>query len=438
MSPIINLTGTSAGLTPTHVDKNYCSTARSASYESACNAQGVPGTVWIYPSMRRGGRMIYAMDVTNASSPAILWKFGCPNLANNTGCVPASATNVTSIGQTWSMPAAAASVLGYASPVVIVGGGYDACEDANTPTPSCSTPTGAGVFVLDAQTGTQLAFFATTRSVAADVALVSVATAGVVDHAYAADTGGNIYRIDFGSAGKASWVMNRIAYTTGSGRKFLFPPALLVAPGNQVYVAIGSGDREHPLQSEYPYTNVLNRFYVLKDNLASTAAVNLDNTTVMLDLTYDASDPGTGNLTGGTSCSTVGVLPTSSMDGWFIDLNLNGQGEQTVTSAIIAAGMVAFSTNRPIPQAQGTCATTLGAAYGYWVNLFNASGGIGVSGAACGGQRDTSFVGGGLPPSRSSPACRSTVRSSMPSSAQGLSGGASAAYARSRRPGDRA
>ena len=399
ISPIVNFPGTPAGITPTPVAKNYFFDGSIGLYEGATNAQGAPGTVWIYPSMRRGGRMIYAMDVTNASSPAILWKFGCPNLANNTGCVPASGSNVTSIGQTWSMPAAAASVLGYASPVVIVGGGYDACEDANTPTPSCATPTGAGVFVLDAQTGTQLAFFATTRSVAADVALVSVATAGVVDHAYAADTGGNIYRIDFSSAGKASWVMNRIAYTTGSGRKFLFPPALLVAPGNQVYVAIGSGDREHPLQSEYPYTNVLNRFYVLKDNLASTTAVNLDDTTKMLDLTYDASDPGTGNLTSGTSCSTVGVLPTSSMDGWFMDLNLNGQGEQTVTSAIIAAGMVAFSTNRPIPQAQGTCATVLGAAYGYWVNLFNASGGIGVSGAACGGHRDTSFVGGGLPPS---------------------------------------
>jgi type IV pilus assembly protein PilY1 len=70
-----------------------------------------------------------------------------------------------------------------------------------------------------------------------------------------------------------------------------------------------------------------------------------------------------------------------------------------VTSAIIAAGMAAFSTNRPIPQAQGSCATTLGAAYGYWVNLFNASGGISVSGQACGGRRDSQFVGGGLPPS---------------------------------------
>jgi type IV pilus assembly protein PilY1 len=254
------------------------------------------------------------------------------------------------------------------------------------------------VFVLNAQTGAQLAFFSTTRSVAADVALVSVTMPGVVDHAYAVDTGGNIYRLDF-AASQSSWAMHRIAYTNGSGRKFLFPPALLAAPGNQVYVALGSGDREHPLQSQYPYTTVVNRLYVFKDSLAQTSALNLDDTTQMMDFTYSPSDPGPGSLTNGTSCSTAGVLPTSTSRGWFMNLTQNGQGEQTVTSAIIAAGMVAFSTNRPVPQTAGTCATMLGAAYGYWVNLFNGSGGISATGQACGGLRDVPFVGGGLPPS---------------------------------------
>ncbi|TLZ07056.1 MAG: hypothetical protein E6K39_08750 [Gammaproteobacteria bacterium] len=93
------------------------------------------------------------------------------------------------------------------------------------------------------------------------------------------------------------------------------------------------------------------------------------------------------------------MLPTSNMSGWFMNLSANGLGEQTVTSAIIVAGMAAFSTNRPVPQTVGTCSTTLGAAYGYWVNLLNASGGISASGAACGGLRDSQFAGGGLPPS---------------------------------------
>ena len=389
-SPIISYPSMPSGITPTPVPKDYYFDGSIGVYQSPNNS-----SVWIYPSMRRGGRTIYALDVTNPASPQFKWKAGCPyQQPNNTGCT----AGMSGIGQTWSIPAAASSVLGYSGPIVIMGGGYDTCEDANLLTPSCTSPNGAAVYVLDANTGAVIRSFSTTRSVAADVALIAVTTPGVVDHAYAVDTGGNIYRLDF-ALSTSNWVMNKVAYTNGAGRKFLFAPALLAAPGNQVYLALGSGDREHPLQSEYPYSAVVNRFYVYRDSLASTSATSLDDTTRMYDFTYGVGDPGPGNATTGTACSTAGVLPTSSMSGWFMSLSANGLGEQTVTSAIIAAGMVAFSTNRPVPQAQGTCATTLGAAYGYWVNLFNASGGISANGAACGGVRDSQFVGGGLPPS---------------------------------------
>jgi type IV pilus assembly protein PilY1 len=389
-SPLINFPTMPTGITPAPASKDYYFDGSIGVYQAANNS-----SVMIYPSMRRGGRTLYAFDVTDPAAPRFAWKAGCPYpQPDNTGC----SAGMSGIGQTWSTPVVAGRVLGYSGPVVIVGGGYDTCEDANTATPSCTNPNGAGVYVLDANTGALIKSFSTTRSVAADVALLAVATVGTIDHAYAVDTGGNIWRIDFDPL-VANWAINRVAYTNGAGRKFLFAPALLVAPGNLVYVAVGSGDREHPLQSQYPFSAVTNRFYVFKDSLASTSALNLDDTTMMYDFTYSAGDPGPSNATNGTSCGTVGVLPMSSRSGWFMNLSANGLGEQTVTSAIIAAGMVAFSTNRPVPAAQGVCSTTLGAAYGYWVNLFNASGGIGASGAACGGLRDTPFVGGGLPPS---------------------------------------
>jgi type IV pilus assembly protein PilY1 len=389
-SPLINFPTMPTGITPAPAPKDYYFDGSIGVYQAANNS-----SVMIYPSMRRGGRTLYAFDVTDPTTPRFAWKAGCPYpQPNNTGC----SAGMSGIGQTWSTPIAAASVLGYNGPVVIVGGGYDTCEDANTATPSCTNPNGAGVYVLDANTGALIKSFSTTRSVAADVALIAVAMVGTIDHAYAVDTGGNIWRIDFDPL-IANWAINRVAYTNGAGRKFLFAPALLIAPGNQVYVALGSGDREHPLQSQYPFSAVTNRFYVFKDSLASTSALNLDDTTMMYDFTYSAGDPGPSNATNGTSCSTVGVLPMSARNGWFMNLSANGLGEQTVTSAIIAAGMVAFSTNRPVPAAQGVCSTSLGAAYGYWVNLFNASGGISGSGQACGGLRDTPFVGGGLPPS---------------------------------------
>jgi type IV pilus assembly protein PilY1 len=394
-------------------------------YQNADNTK-----VWIYPSMRRGGRTIYAFDVTTPAAPKFKWKAGCPSPeGSDTGCTDGTGSTTVSamngMGQTWSTPVVAGSVLGHTGPVVIVGGGYDTCEDANTAAPVCgASPKGAGVYVLDADTGALINSFPTARSVAADVALIAVATPGMIDHAYAVDTGGNIYRIDF-AASQSNWAMNRVAYTNGAGRKFLFAPALLsapatlpTAPGGQVYLALGSGDREHPLQSEYPYTGtinstgvvtaapVVNRFYVYKDDLpqpglppASVTAVNLDDTTVtdtnyMYDYTYGPT--GVGST---TSCTTPGVLPSSSVRGWFMSLNQNGADEQTVSSAIIAAGMVAFSTNRPVPAAQGSCSTSLGEARGYWLNLFNASGGIAANGMSCGGARSSVFVGGGLPPS---------------------------------------
>ncbi|WP_316157565.1 pilus assembly protein [Cupriavidus sp. BIC8F] len=375
-SPLINYPSMPSGVTPTPTAKDYFFDGSIGVYQPTDNSK-----VWIYPTMRRGGRVIYALNVTDPASPAYMWKVGCPNLADDSGCT----TGMSGIGQTWSMPKVTTAIKGYTGPVVIVGGGYDACEDANQASPACSSPKGAGVYVLDASTGALIKSFSTTRSVAAEVALLAVETAGVVDHAYAVDTGGNIYRIDFGSQ-VSTWAINRVAYTEGAGRKFLFPPTLLPAPGNKVYLALGSGDREHPLPNQYPYSAVINRFYIYLDNLGSTTAINLDDANIMVDFTKD------------TTCATAGILPTSTMRGWFMDLTQNGTGEQTVTSAAISGGMVTFSTNRPIPATQGTCTTALGKAYGYWVNLFNGSGAVGVPGA-CGGSRATLFVGGGLPPS---------------------------------------
>lgn len=378
-SPVISYATMPAGVLPTPTPKNYYFDGSIGLYQDLSNSK-----IWIYPTMRRGGRMIYALDVTSPNAPVFKWKVGCPNLANDSGCT----SGFSGIGQTWSIPQAVASIQGYPDPVIIVGGGYDNCEDANSATPSCGSAKGAGVYVLDANTGALLKYFATTRSVAADVAVLGTANAGIIDRGYVVDLGGNIYRMDFGTS-ISNWSMNRVAYSNGSGRKFFYPPALLPAPGDKVYLAIGSGDREHPLLADYPYANVTNRFYVYLDDLTSTAAspaINLDDAAVM------------SNFTTLTSCATASIFPTSSLKGWFMDLNQNGAGEQTVTSALIVGGMAVFSTNRPVPATPGSCANTLGQARGYWVNLFNGSGGIGVAGA-CGGARSSVFVGGGLPPS---------------------------------------
>ena len=383
-SPLLRTSAGIAGTTP----KDYFFDGSIGVYQTANNSR-----VWIYPSMRRGGRMVYGLNVTDPTSPQFMWKVGCPNLADDVGCTPGMGSGFNPVGQTWSKPAVAASAYGNVGrPVVIMGGGYDGgynsttgfvCDDQDTKSPSCNTGRGAAVYVLDAATGAILNNFQLNnkRGVAADIALYSSANDGVVDILYAVDTGGSIYRINLRNN-----AVTQVSYTSGAGRKFLYPPALLQGPNQKVFLALGSGDREHPLIGNYPYTQVENRFYVFVDDLASTSATNLDDPSKMRDLS--SSD-----------CGTVDVSLTNANDkGWFIRLNKQGQGEQTVTSALIAAGLVSFSTNRPVAPAANSCSATLGEARGYWLNLFNGAGAIGTTGA-CGGTQSSIFQGGGLPPS---------------------------------------
>ena len=397
-SPFLNFPNVPADLTPKA--KDYFFDGSIGIYQNANNSK-----VWIFPSQRRGGRMLYAFDVTNPAAPTLKWRVGCPNLTDNTGCT----TGFENIGQTWSMPSVA-FLKGYSTttPVIVVGGGYDACEDTNGTSPTCTSRKGTGVYVIDADTGALVKHLDTPGgSVAADISMSDANGDRSVDYAYAVTTTGDIWRVDFSNPSTSTtvsasalvaqpasdWRIRKVANTTGGGRKFLYPPALLRTT-TKMYVAMGSGDREHPLYTQYPYdTQVTNRFYVFLDDLTVPAAsstattVNMDTDAGMKDFT----DPA------GSTCGTAGVTPNSGLKGWF--MGLPGRGEQSVTSALIAAGMVTFNTNRATPGGANSCTNPLGEARGYWVNLFNASGAIGVSSATCGGSRSSVFAGGGLTPS---------------------------------------
>ena len=404
---------------PGSTPKDYFFDGSTGVYQTI-NTNGTSKDAWIFATMRRGGRKVYALDVSDPATPVYLWSKGCPNLTNDTGCD----TGFTGIGQTWSLPNAA-FIKGYdpAKPVVVMGGGHDRCEDENNWSPGCGSAKGKGVYVLDAKDGTLVKFFdfstlagVPARSVVADVALIDVNNDTLVDFAYAADTGGNIYRMDFmdlatsTTLSAANWKFSRVAYTNGAGRKFLFPPALFLSGASTVYLAIGSGDREHPLMGHYPFDDrddnsvsdggVINRFYTFKDSLTdvnATTATNLDDTdpdgnSSTLDgmADYTPTPPPGGN---------PNVDLASTRRGWFRTLTGNGQGEQGVTSAVIVAGGINFSTNRPTPPETTACSTSLGEARGYALCLLNGGGRIGAGGKTCTGTTSTTFVGGGLPPS---------------------------------------
>jgi type IV pilus assembly protein PilY1 len=421
-SPQINYPNLPSGITPVPVPKGYGFDGPTGLYQNSDNSK-----VWIFPTMRRGGRMIYALDVSSTSGtapnkPGFLWKAGCPSMANNTGCT----AGMNSIGQTWSVPQATLLKDGATNlaPLVIIGGGEDStqtvdgsgnivstsCEDQNTNAPSCAGRTGNVVYILDGhgsggapsliRTFTLPSTHGTPGSVVGDVALLDINGDGYTDYAYFGDTNGFVYRLDFvdgpttlNPLTNANWRITQIAGVSnaaGFGRKFMFAPTLFLNQ-NKVFVGLGTGDREHPLITEYPTTTpVTNHFYLFVDDPATTSTyLNLDGTTVE-------------NATGAT-CNSPNVLPgntaapsATSPVGWSLPLTANGVGEQTVTPAVIIGGQVSWGTNRPLPAVAGTCTNGLGEARGYLVSLLNGSGAIGVNGE-CGGTDSTTYPGGGLP-----------------------------------------
>jgi Tfp pilus tip-associated adhesin PilY1 len=402
-SPLIDY-GYSPPPSPTPTKKDYFFDGTAGVYQTF-NSDNTANTVWIFPTMRRGGRMVYAFDVSTPATPTLKWRKGCtdPSMTDTASC----STGFTQMGQSWAVPAVA-TVKGFTNgggaeagkdaPLVIMGAGYDTCEDTDSSSTTCSSPKGNRVFVLNADTGAIVRTFNTDRSVAADVTLVDRDFDQRADHAYVADTGGSIYRIDFidpstlASRAEADWTITKIAYTSGGGRKFLFPPAALPA-GNKTFLTITSGDRERPLISNYPYVDdVRNRAYMLIDTYLTVGLpINLDDPDNLRIVTND------------NSCSTTvpnGTAGSGNL-GWRFTFGadfLGTRGEQGVTSSLIFGGLVFFSTNRPLPTAPGACDQNLGEAKGYAVNLLNGSGAVGVPGL-CGGTRSAIFTGGGLPPS---------------------------------------
>jgi type IV pilus assembly protein PilY1 len=357
--------------------------------------------VYVYAGMRRGGRALYSFNVTNPASPTLKWKRGCPNLDNDTDC----STGWSGIGQTWS-PATPIRAAGHGSgtaPLLITGGGYDDCEDYDADVSGganhlCSATKGNRVFVIDGDTGDLLRSFTTERGVVGSITVVPDAS-GLARYAYAADLGGNIYRISGADAysaisttAPASWTITRIAslgcdaanVSCTANRKFLFGPDV-VESGGGFSLLLGSGDREKPLLDEYPAANsVSNYFFMVQDRPTQANWLTSEAGTCgvsMLCLDSLALAPMSGD---------VDPTELAAGKGWYLEL---ASTEQVVTSAITVTNRVTFSTFQPSTgPAPGACTGNLGTANVYNVNYANAR-------PIVGEDRFARITGDGLPPS---------------------------------------
>ena len=353
-------------------------------FDGPVTADKTADHAWIYAAMRRGGRVLYAFDFSDLTAPTLKWKKGCPNQDNDTDC----SAGFSGIGQTWSSAKLFKS-FGYdsgAKPMLIMGGGYDTCEDSD-PHTCTSSAKGRHVYVLDANTGTLLKTFDTDRPVVADVFTVPdpASTTGLAKWAYVVDLGGNIYRISgMSSAAPASWTMTKIAAlgcgtaeSCSANRKFLYAPDV-VKEGNVYSLLVGSGDREKPLASYTSANGVSNYFFMVKDNPSDPAWLTSETGGVIT----------LNSLLPITTSATPSKAELATKKGWYLGLSA---GEQVVTSAITVFGTTTFSTHTPTAPTPGACVSNLGTARVYNIAYANAAG--------MDGTRYQTVAGGGLPPS---------------------------------------
>jgi type IV pilus assembly protein PilY1 len=331
--------------------------------------------VYLFVGMRRGGRFAYALDVSDPDHPKHLWK------------IDNSTTGFAELGQTWSS-LRPARINASTDPVVIFGAGYD--PENEDQLPATANDKGRGIFVVNGRTGGLIKHInpAGMASVPGDVAVVDRDEDGNFDRIYAADTKGNIWRVDINDADSDAWTSYKLAALGGSGadgRKFLNKADVVFGDAYDA-VLIGSGDREHPFEN-----TVVNRFYMLKDTQVGLSG----------DLVCDTD--GTPRTCTESDLVDVTSNPFQNADasierGWYLTLEA---GEKVVGNATTVFGTTFFGTNRPIPPEEGSCASNLGEARFYAVGFeagtatqdFNSDGTLDSS------DRFKVIAGGGFPPS---------------------------------------
>jgi type IV pilus assembly protein PilY1 len=322
------------------------------------DASGALQEAIVYPAMRRGGRAVYALDVTTKNAPRFKWK-----ISGGAG------GDFDKLAQTWSMPRTISVSTGTTPDLLtVLGGGYDPAEDSNT-----SDGIGKAVFIVNGRTGALVKRIDTEFSVPSEITLVDTNRDGRPDRLYFADVRGNLYRITVPATGdlltSAAWngvEATKIAVLEG---KVFYRPDVVMTKSFAA-ILVGTGDREKPTLKV-----TSDRFFLIKDPLAApiTTALSLTDITKIAAINNTTMVP-----------EPTGT--TVSANGCYFQLATNG--EKVINAPLTVSGVTYFGTNRPAPDNSNTCVGNLGQGFAYQFPLF------------CGVPlKPTTILGGGMIPS---------------------------------------
>lgn len=278
---------------------------------------GVPGSkvkvsqsagkgMFAYGGLRMGGEAFYGMDISKKSVPKTMFTI------TKEGLNYSATTEFARLGQIWSKPTAAKirqSKDAEPTNVLIFGGGYDMEYENDEYVATTAAPArGNAIYIIDASNGKLIWSTSSDstsgknvkaadmiHSITGEITVLDRDNDGLMDHIYAADLGGQVFRADFENARKnefgfaavnsfANKGVTRILNTTPSNKKYAYrfyerpivsfyrnegvSNAAVQAPNNgQLFALVNviSGNRSAPLSTLRDDNTYANRVYGIID-----------------------------------------------------------------------------------------------------------------------------------------------------------------------------
>ncbi len=339
-------------------------------------------TALLYVGMRRGGRSYYAFDISDRLNPTLEF------------IIEGGSGAYAELGQSWSkLIPGKIRFNGTDRKVLVFGGGYDTNQDNIGIHDTDST--GRTVFIADALTGALLwdarsnsvaplsgtsAVSNLTNSIPSDVKAVDLSGSGYIEHIYASDMAGQVFRFDidnYANTGTANLAVGgRLAHlqtgavTEENNRRFYYAPdvAAIDRPNYEDFIAvsIGTGYRAHPVN------NAINdKFYVIRDIwvLDNKTFPNLPGDIDEGDLADVSNTIGDTNGDGVSDALALIENAGTPKHGWLMDFRQTG--EKVLAESITFNEKVIFTTYRPNLNGVGSgiCEAPEGSSRAYVLNL---------------------------------------------------------------------
>ena len=160
--------------------------------------------MFAYGGLRMGGEAFYGIDITKSTAPKALFTITSEGLNGTVS------NDFARLGQIWNKPTVARIRLTRdADPidVLIFGGGYDMQYESEDYVASSTTPAkGNAIYIVNASTGALITSLTTSNnsnmihSITGEITTLDRDNDGLMDHFYAADLGGQVFRADFENA----------------------------------------------------------------------------------------------------------------------------------------------------------------------------------------------------------------------------------------------